>query len=286
MVESEPIREEFESNAFNSLPPVLEWWQAILLVGAVWLLSLVMSTVTGPFISVKWVAVISEIVAYFFPVVLLVYFSKLRRAGIYKLLGLSDLRLVVLIPIVGVGYTVSSSVFVDIAHMIRPIPESLVDLMFGLLHADSIPGLIAVFFIAAVSPAVAEELLFRGVVQPALIARIGPAAGIGVTAFLFASIHLNPWSFIPLVIAGTFFGFVTYKTGTFWAGALAHFGYNLIAVVEASRIDNLDYARLTERLPWYIFIPGLAVAVIGTIVLWKMSSRLNRTREPELEPDR
>ena len=171
---------------------------------------------------------------------------------------------------VAAAYSVSASTLIELAHYISPIPASYVNMIIEVMRADSIPEFIGVVFASALVPAVAEELLFRGVVQPALIKRIGPTLGIVLTALLFASYHLNPWMFVPLFIVGTLFGYVAYKTGTFWAGALAHFGNNLLAIVELNRTETVDYAALTEGAPWYILASGAVIAVVGTVVLLGM----------------
>jgi membrane protease YdiL (CAAX protease family) len=261
--------------------PVLQWWLAILLLVFTGFLGLIAGAVLTFFISMRWIALIIEVFVYFVPVVLLIRFSRLRGSRLFALDRRISVRLGVLILAAAAAYSVSTSALVELAHSIWPIPKSLLNAIVELVYADSIPEFAAVVVTIAVIPAVAEELLFRGVVQPALIRRVGPTLGILLTAFLFAIYHLNPWIFLPLFIVGTFFGFLAYKTGTFWAGALAHFGNNFLAIVELNRAESVDYATLTEGAPWYILAGALLAAIAGTVVLRNLTAAGRREEAEE-----
>lgn len=217
-------------------------------------------------------AILTEIVTYFMPAVLVIQFSGLKSTGIYSASIFRDFRFVILLPILGAAYGVAVSVFAVAAHAIYPIPVSLAEAMFKLLSTSSIPEFLWVVLVAAVTPAIAEEILFRGILQPAMVARLGARWGIILTSIIFALIHFNPWAFFALLIEGTFFGYVAYRTKTFWAGALAHFGINCMAVISATMQPEFDYADMTEGTPWYVFIIGLVVAVAGTRAFMAMAA--------------
>ena len=251
-------------------PVVLEWWQAILLLLAIGFAAVIAGEALSMFTSKRWVSLVVEVAVYFLPVAVLIHLSKLREAHIFSVRGRINIGLGVLIIAVVAAYSVAASTLTEIADYIHPIPRPFVTTIIEVMRADSIPEFLGVVFVSAAVPAVAEELLFRGVVQPALVKRIGPTLGIILTSFLFAFYHLNPWTFLPLLVVGTLFGFLAYKTGTFWAGALAHFGNNLLAIVELNRTETVDYEALTEGAPWYILVSGAVIAVVGTIALLRM----------------
>jgi membrane protease YdiL (CAAX protease family) len=249
---------------------VLDWWQAILLALAIGFAAVIAGGALSMFISNRWASLAIEVLVYFLPVFILIHLSRLREARIFSIRGRVNFWLGVLIIAVAAAYSVSASTLIELAHCIWPIPKLYVNTIIEVMRADSIPEFLGVVFVSAIVPAVAEELLFRGVVQPALIKRIGPMLGIVLTSLLFAFYHLNPWTFVPLFIVGTLFGFLAYKTGTFWAGALAHFGNNLLAIVELNRTETVDYAALTEGAPWYILASGAVISVVGTVALLGM----------------
>jgi hypothetical protein len=78
-----------------------------------------------------------------------------------------------------------------------------------------------------------EELFFRGWLQSAMIARVGPLAGILATAVCFCAFHVAggaraPLSLINIVLAGLFFGLLAWRSGGIVASVAAHFGWNVI----------------------------------------------------------
>ena len=76
----------------------------------------------------------------------------------------------------------------------------------------------------------AEELLFRGLLQPALIARLGTWPGLLLTAALFGAAHLpfSPAFALVATLAGLGYGLVFQRSGQLrWAIAL-HAGVNLL----------------------------------------------------------
>lgn len=78
--------------------------------------------------------------------------------------------------------------------------------------------------------ALCEETVFRGTLQPWLVARLGPVAGIAVGALVFSAYHLRfaPVGFAVKALFGLLFGALRYHTGRNWASALAHAGVWLL----------------------------------------------------------
>lgn len=76
----------------------------------------------------------------------------------------------------------------------------------------------------------AEELLFRAWLQPALCRRLGVAWGIGLTAVLFGAAHLpfSPLFALVAALAGLGYGLVFYGSGRLWAAVLLHGTVNLL----------------------------------------------------------
>lgn len=95
---------------------------------------------------------------------------------------------------------------------------------------ESQHGLIALAVFGITVAPLAEELLFRGFLQPLLVRSLGAVAGITVTAFLFGCLHgaQNAWSW-PIVVlislAGVAFGVIRH-VGSTRASVLTHVAYN------------------------------------------------------------
>lgn len=79
-----------------------------------------------------------------------------------------------------------------------------------------------------------EEAAFRGYVERSLAQRLRPAGAIGLTALLFAVMHLDPVRFPALVILGCLFGWLSWRAGSIWAGVAAHVANNGIASLAAA----------------------------------------------------
>ena len=78
--------------------------------------------------------------------------------------------------------------------------------------------------------ALAEELLFRGLLQGALVERLGAARGIGLTAVLFGLAHAPFSAPFALVagVAGLGYGWVLQLSGRLAAAVLLHAAVNLL----------------------------------------------------------
>jgi membrane protease YdiL (CAAX protease family) len=81
-----------------------------------------------------------------------------------------------------------------------------------------------VFCAIGLSAAFTEESLFRGYLQPGLVKRLGPTAGIVVGAAIFSLYHLNfgAASLLGKLLAGLVFGVLRHRTGSLVPGAIAH----------------------------------------------------------------
>jgi membrane protease YdiL (CAAX protease family) len=82
----------------------------------------------------------------------------------------------------------------------------------------------------------AEELAFRGFLQPLLVRNLGPVKGVVATAIPFGLLHFqeygNSWRHALLIsLAGSAFGWMRYRTGSTQASTLMHASYNALEFV-------------------------------------------------------
>ena len=87
-------------------------------------------------------------------------------------------------------------------------------------------GTAVTLFVVAVSPAVLEEIIFRGALQGRLLALLGERVGIVVTATAFAMCHLAPAVLIVHLALGLHLGWLRQRSGSLLPGMLLHFLYN------------------------------------------------------------
>jgi uncharacterized protein len=84
----------------------------------------------------------------------------------------------------------------------------------------------AMFFFIGLLASSAEETLYRGYMQPVLMARFGALAGIGITVVLFAAGHFADWPTVSrvgsLIITGLGFGVLRWRRRPLIASFTAH----------------------------------------------------------------
>jgi membrane protease YdiL (CAAX protease family) len=71
-----------------------------------------------------------------------------------------------------------------------------------------------------------EECLFRGILLPVFVRRLGLGGGIFLTSLLFASIHFHLPSLIPLIVVASGFSLAYVYSGSLWVSILMHGIFN------------------------------------------------------------
>ncbi|MEX1190217.1 MAG: CPBP family intramembrane glutamic endopeptidase [Bacteroidia bacterium] len=157
--------------------------------------------------------------------------------------------------------------------------ERITDLF---LNMNSVPDYILTLFIMAVLPAIGEELLFRGSIQP-LLGKIikNEHAAVWVTAFLFSFIHFQFFGFIPRLLLGAFLGYLFFWSKSLVFPIAAHFANNAFAV-------SLSFAQQQGLLPLNFEEPGASnsdwyLALFSVVVLIPACIYFKRTYAPKVD---
>ncbi len=140
-----------------------------------------------------------------------------------------------------------------------PMPEQLlpyiealknaIDAAFKvLIVADSVPELIFVMMVAALTPAICEELMFRGLIQRNFSLSHGPVKGFILTGTIFGLYHMNPFWLVPLIGLGIYFSFIQYRSQTLILPIIAHFINNAAATVGVYVTGSTDSTTPTMFL--------------------------------------
>jgi membrane protease YdiL (CAAX protease family) len=141
--------------------------------------------------------------------------------------------------------------------------ESTDDLIDTLIFSNTIPGMVLNLVIIAMIPAIAEEFIFRGILQKILIRLFSSDhIAIFVTAIIFSAIHFQFFGFIPRFILGLVFGYLFLWGGTLWLPIVAHFVNNAFPVIltyfqESGRLSTTPDISLLKQaiaLPFWIVI--------------------------------
>ncbi len=83
----------------------------------------------------------------------------------------------------------------------------------------------------ALVPAVAEELLFRGVLWGAVRPRLGATGAVIVTAVAFGLYHGSVYRFAPAAFGGLLLGVVRAASGSLWPALAFHFANNAGVII-------------------------------------------------------
>jgi membrane protease YdiL (CAAX protease family) len=80
--------------------------------------------------------------------------------------------------------------------------------------------------VVIVGAPIVEEIVYRGVVQPGLVASWGRTVGIVTTAALFAAIHLQPVEFPGLFAFALVLGWARHSTARIGMSIITHMAFN------------------------------------------------------------
>ncbi|HEY3439836.1 MAG TPA: ABC transporter permease subunit/CPBP intramembrane protease [Paludibaculum sp.] len=148
-----------------------------------------------------------------------------------------------------------------------PPPESLQKAMEKLLMLDeSAVPLWQVWALIALTPAICEELLFRGLILSGF-RRLGMWPAILATSLLFGLAHASIYRMLPTMALGILFGYAVWKTNSIAAGMICHALNNgLMATMARSKPLMLQLGLGESKfVPWHIIAICAVVLAAG---LW------------------
>jgi sodium transport system permease protein len=135
-----------------------------------------------------------------------------------------------------------------------------------------------VLFALAVTPAVIEELCFRGYLFSSLSTAMSPWRVIVVSSLLFGLFHVLTGSVLlierlfPTTMMGLFLGWVAWKTGSIYPGMLLHAVHNGFLNLVAIYKDKLAFLGVAEdeasHLPFTWIVLATTIAMVGVAIIW------------------
>ncbi|MGH2574406.1 MAG: CPBP family glutamic-type intramembrane protease [Ignavibacteria bacterium] len=119
--------------------------------------------------------------------------------------------------------------FGDFIKKAKEFFELLESAALKIVTAYSFIEFLVVVFVICITPAICEEVLFRGFVLKNLESFARPSITIFLSGFLFAVYHFQPFNIIPLMVLGIFLGFIVYFSNSIYPAVICHFLNNLFA---------------------------------------------------------
>ncbi len=180
---------------------------------------------------------------------------------------------IIILPIVALLAQWNESI--PLPELLQGLENDANDILEQFLQEHTYKSLVLNIFVLGLIPAVCEEFLFQGSIQPFLTEwSKRPHLAIWITAFIFSAIHLQFAGFIPRFLLGAYLGYLLYWSKSLWLPILAHFLHNAFTIMLSFSLEgrgiDLDNIKFTQI---HGAIPMLATCIVGTtiglIFMWK-----------------
>ena len=149
-----------------------------------------------------------------------------------------------------------------------PVPDAMKEEFAAFLHgSDSFSGLVLVLLAMALSPALCEEVLFRGALLSGLGQRMRPMTAVLTVAVLFGAFHLSIYRFAPTALLGLAITYAVWRTGSLWIGVIIHFINNSLAILLGQGRLPDDVMRFLMPENWETRGPSTPVLVAAFLGL-------------------
>ncbi len=135
----------------------------------------------------------------------------------------------------------------------------------------------------ALTPAVIEELCFRGYLFSALSKVLSPGRVIVITAILFGLFHVLTGNallierFIPTTLMGLILGWVAYRTGSVIPGMIVHLVHNGLLNLVIYYHEKIGWFGPEfddqAHLPTTWIIGSTLIAIAGAVLIWAATNR-------------
>jgi membrane protease YdiL (CAAX protease family) len=161
-------------------------------------------------------------------------------------------------------------------------PADLVEMYAGLLPSGPLAFIGGIVAIVVAAP-LAEEILFRGLVQPSL-ARIVPVPlAVAASAAAFGAAHGSLWLMVPVAVLGIALGAIAWWTRGIACAWIAHAAFNALGFAELC----ITRDPASETVAQVATRPAPAVALCFVLLLgcWVLARSGRGAAAVTLDPD-
>ena len=156
-----------------------------------------------------------------------------------------------------------------------------------LVTAKSIPDFILITIVIAVTPAICEEFLFRGLVFRNFEKIIPASKAIFFTGLLFALFHFHPFNLIPLTILGIFLTLIVYHSGSIYTAVVCHFINNFISALAVfiygtESLASVGSTEMTSEEQIQFTVLGIISLIVFIFIVY-LIRKYSVTKEPEIK---
>ncbi len=201
-------------------------------------------------------------------------YMRVRRTDpmFYLLAGCGLLALMPFVSFVG-----ELMQHVPLPEFMRSWDQQQQELLAMILGAE-VDLFLALLFVA-VTPAICEEVVFRGYLQRNVERRLGAIWAIVVIGLAFGLFHLRFAEFVPLSILGIYLAYIVWVSGSVWTGVLVHLMNNGIAVVVSNWAQTRPEPIAIEEIAVPVHLAALGL-LLGLGLMYAMLLRRRRILAP------
>lgn len=181
--------------------------------------------------------------------------------------------------------TAGAVVMVDqiyvITQQFSPVPDDYAEAIRELKPTTAVQFAVTLVGLCLLVP-VAEEVVFRGLIQQVFTRNTGALAAIGLAGAVFGAVHLNAHLLVSLTVFGWYLGWVYHVTGNLTYTIVAHALFNAVALVQLTWSTD----AVAGGLPIYLQDTRIVVAtlVVFVFLLFKMKEGGSETEPPYTQP--
>jgi membrane protease YdiL (CAAX protease family) len=176
--------------------------------------------------------------------------------------------------------TLAAVVLIDqiyvINQRITPVPEDYADTIRELKPTNVLDFAITFMGLCVLVP-VAEEAVFRGLIQQVFTRNMGPLIGVTFAGAIFGAVHLNAHLLISITAFGLFLGFLFNATGNLTYTIVAHSIFNGVALAELTIFPDVGNGDLP------VYLKDVWVVVVALVLFVFLVAKI-REGGSETEP--
>jgi sodium transport system permease protein len=166
---------------------------------------------------------------------------------------------------------------------VLPVPWDMLEGLEDLITAESPSRLLWLVTLLALTPAICEEAVFRGVFLAGMRGGASPIRVALINGVVFGAFHISfesAFRFLPTAWLGFILAWAVLSTRSIWVGILMHFVNNGSIVVMSSIPALRAWLEAGgEAPPWVLLAPALLSAGVGVRLL------AAGPHDQEIEPD-
>jgi len=164
---------------------------------------------------------------------------------------------------------------------ITPVPEDYADTIRELKPTTALDFAITFMGLCVLVP-VAEETVFRGLIQQVFTRNMGAWIGVTFAGAIFGAVHLNAHLLISITAFGLFLGFLFNATGNLVYTIVAHAIFNGVALAELTIFPDVENGDLPVYLKdvWVVVV----ALVLFVFLVAKIKEGGSETEPPHRIP--